>query len=146
MGQNSWFFTGKRLLRKWYSFILLILLVVLAVIWWGGVRQESVTAKEVTTQTSQTSSHWQYGSFPVENFQGYTSPFGYRSSPSNRNKKQFHNGLDIAAPVGSYVRNWWTGKVSSLSDNTAVVLPVIPTRPILAPTATVCPRRISIPL
>ena len=119
MGQNYWFFAGKQRLRKWYSFILLILVVVLAVIWWGGVRQESVTAKEVPHQTAQVSSHWQYGSFPVENFQGYTSPFGYRPSPSNRNKKQFHNGLDIAAPVGSYVRNWWTGKVTSLSDNTA---------------------------
>ena len=119
MGQNFVFFTRKPLLKKWYSFTLLILVVVLAIVWWGGVRQDSVTAKEVTAQTVQTSSQWQYGSFPVENFQGYTSPFGYRSSPSNPRKRQFHNGLDIAAPLGSYVRNWWTGKVTSLSDNTA---------------------------
>ena len=33
-------------------------------------------------------------------------------------EKQFHNGLDMAAPLGSYVRNWWTGKVVEVSDNT----------------------------
>lgn len=61
---------------------------------------------------------WQYASFPVENFQAYTSGFGYRSSPIN-GSSQFHYGLDLAAPIGSYVRNWWTGKVVELSDNTA---------------------------
>jgi murein DD-endopeptidase MepM/ murein hydrolase activator NlpD len=61
---------------------------------------------------------WRYASFPVENFQAYTSPFGYRISPVT-GKRQFHQGLDIAAPIGSYVRNWWTGQVVSLSDHTA---------------------------
>ncbi len=61
---------------------------------------------------------WEKGSFPVENFQSYTSPFGYRISPVT-GKRQFHNGLDLAAPRGSYIRSWWTGKVTKLSDGTA---------------------------
>ncbi len=61
---------------------------------------------------------WEKGSFPVENFQSYTSPFGYRISPVT-GKRQFHNGLDLAAPRGSYIRSWWSGKVTKLSDGTA---------------------------
>lgn len=49
-------------------------------------------------------SNWQSASFPVENFQTYTSSFGPRGGG-------FHYGLDIAAPQGSYIRNWWAGKV-----------------------------------
>jgi murein DD-endopeptidase MepM/ murein hydrolase activator NlpD len=62
---------------------------------------------------------WRSGSFPVENFQGYTSPFGYRSSPTGGYSSEFHSGLDFAAPVGSYIRNWWNGRVIEVSDNTA---------------------------
>ncbi|WP_338405712.1 M23 family metallopeptidase [Candidatus Synechococcus calcipolaris] len=62
---------------------------------------------------------WQTGSFPVENFQGYTSPFGYRRSPTGEPTTEFHNGLDFAAPEGSYVRNWWAGRVIEISDHTA---------------------------
>ena len=54
----------------------------------------------------------------MENFQSYTSGFGYRSSPVD-GSSQFHYGLDLAAPIGSYVRNWWTGQIVELSDNTA---------------------------
>lgn len=61
---------------------------------------------------------WAKGSFPVENFQSYTSPFGYRISPVTGDR-QFHNGLDLAAPRGSYIRSWWSGKVIDLSDDTA---------------------------
>ena len=61
---------------------------------------------------------WEKGSFPVENFQSYTSPFGYRMSPVT-GKRQFHNGLDLAAPRGSYIRSWWAGRVTELSDDTA---------------------------
>jgi murein DD-endopeptidase MepM/ murein hydrolase activator NlpD len=61
---------------------------------------------------------WQYASFPVENFQAYTSPYGYRTNPVT-GQAQFHQGLDIAAPLGSYVRNWWTGRIVELSDHTA---------------------------
>ncbi|MGF1493432.1 MAG: M23 family metallopeptidase [Microcoleaceae cyanobacterium] len=58
------------------------------------------------SQSSQTvvALDWSGASFPVENFQEYTSPFGYRSSG-------FHYGLDLAAPNGSYIRSWWAGKV-----------------------------------
>ncbi len=58
---------------------------------------------------------WASASFPVERFQSYTSGFGYRRSP-NRRGWEFHNGLDIAAPLGSYIRNWWTGTVIKVGD------------------------------
>jgi murein DD-endopeptidase MepM/ murein hydrolase activator NlpD len=61
---------------------------------------------------------WAGSSFPVENFQAYTSPFGYRQSATGGFNQEFHYGLDMAAPQGSYVRNWWTGKVVEVSDNT----------------------------
>lgn len=60
---------------------------------------------------------WYGASFPVEDFQSYTSPFGYRSSPDGGYSTEFHYGLDMAAPEGSYVRNWWTGKVVEVSDD-----------------------------
>ena len=61
---------------------------------------------------------WSSASFPVERFQSYTSPFGYRRS-SNRRGWEFHNGLDIAAPNGSYIRNWWRGTVIKVGDGGA---------------------------
>lgn len=62
---------------------------------------------------------WELGSFPVENFQTYSSPFGYRISPTGGYGTEFHNGLDFAAPEGSYIRNWWAGTVIEVSDHTA---------------------------
>ncbi len=62
---------------------------------------------------------WRNGSFPVESFQGYTSAFGYRSSPTGGYSSEFHSGLDIASPVGGNIRAWWTGRVIEVSDNTA---------------------------
>jgi murein DD-endopeptidase MepM/ murein hydrolase activator NlpD len=62
---------------------------------------------------------WQGSSFPVENFQGYTSPFGYRQSPDGSYNQEFHRGLDMAAPEGSYVRSWWMGRVVEVSDDSA---------------------------
>lgn len=59
---------------------------------------------------------WSNASFPVEQFQAYTSPFGYRSSPSGGYRQEFHYGLDIAAPQQSYIRNWWAGTVIEVSD------------------------------
>lgn len=61
---------------------------------------------------------WAGASFPVENFQAYTSPFGYRRSPTGGYRQEFHYGLDMAAPQGSYIRSWWSGKVVELTDNT----------------------------
>jgi murein DD-endopeptidase MepM/ murein hydrolase activator NlpD len=71
-----------------------------------------------------TGNTWQNASFPVENFQSYTSPFGYRDAPT-AGASQFHRGLDMAAPEGSYIRNWWAGKVVEVSDNTACGTSVI---------------------
>lgn len=62
-------------------------------------------------------SEWQGASFPVENFQTYTSPFGYRMSPDGGYSQEFHYGLDMAAPEGSYIRNWWSGTVVEVSDD-----------------------------
>jgi len=101
-------------------FLLFAGLSLISLILWGVITQHRVTASEVvpTQITTNTSTYWQGGSFPVENFQAYTSPYGYRRSPRGSGT-EFHRGLDIAAPEGSYIRNWWAGQVVSLSDNTA---------------------------
>lgn len=57
-------------------------------------------------------------SFPVEDFQTYTSPFGYRRDPYS-GAQRFHYGLDLAAPNGSYIRNWWAGEVLWVEDDGA---------------------------
>jgi murein DD-endopeptidase MepM/ murein hydrolase activator NlpD len=82
------------------------------------LRQPQLQALNLPQQPRSIATNWRAASFPVENFQAYTSPFGYRHHPVT-GEWHFHNGLDIAAPLGSYVRNWWTGKVIGLSDNTA---------------------------
>ena len=51
---------------------------------------------------------WARGSFPVASFVAYSSPFGLRVHPLNGGLRP-HMGLDIAAPLGSAVRNWWGG-------------------------------------
>lgn len=75
------------------------------------------TALEPESTQVATGNQWQNASFPVENFQGYTSAFGYRRSPYGGYTQEFHSGLDIAAPMGSYVRNWWSGKVVDVIDD-----------------------------
>jgi murein DD-endopeptidase MepM/ murein hydrolase activator NlpD len=82
------------------------------------IKQKRIEALNIPKkQNVEVASSWKYASFPVENFQGFTSPFGYRISPIT-GQKQFHSGLDLAAPIGSYVRNWWGGTVVELSDDT----------------------------
>ncbi|MDC0833566.1 metalloendopeptidase [Leptolyngbya valderiana BDU 20041] len=83
----------------------------LSAIVWNG-RPESATATSWTTTPS-----WAGASFPVENFQAYTSPFGYRPSATGGGGYEFHSGLDIAAPEGSYVRSWWAGVVVEVIDD-----------------------------
>lgn len=61
---------------------------------------------------------WHQASFPVENFQAYTSPFGYRQDPYGGGSR-FHYGLDMAAPIGSYIRSWWGGEVIEVSDDSS---------------------------
>ncbi|WP_347566471.1 M23 family metallopeptidase [Scytonema sp. UIC 10036] len=62
---------------------------------------------------------WLAASFPVENFKAYTSAFGYRPSATGGSKWEFHSGIDIAAPQGSYIRNWWAGRISKVGDRNA---------------------------
>jgi murein DD-endopeptidase MepM/ murein hydrolase activator NlpD len=83
-----------------------------------GTEQATVSALEAGSNVA-TRGNWRGASFPVENFQGYTSPFGYRRSPDGASEQEFHRGLDMAAPQGSYIRNWWSGKVVEVSDHTA---------------------------
>ena len=79
------------------------------------LQTKSVQAETINVKAS---SSWQHAYFPVENFQAYTSGFGYRIHPVT-GEKDFHQGLDLAAPLGSYVRSWWGGKIVGLSDHTA---------------------------
>lgn len=72
-----------------------------------GLKQEWVTAQEQQLNASNT---WNSASFPVEDFQAYTSPFGPRGGG-------FHYGLDLAAPMGSYIRNWWAGEVAEVWED-----------------------------
>lgn len=99
----------KRLTNFWGLTLSSIVVCILL----GTIQLSPTLAREVQLATS-----WQQASFPVENFQAYTSPYGYRISPST-GMKEFHDGLDIAAPLGSYIRSWWGGKIVKLSDNTA---------------------------
>lgn len=68
-------------------------------------------------QIAATRNQWAGASFPLEQFQAYTSPFGYRRSIDGYNFNEFHYGLDLAAPQGSYIRNWWDGTVVEVSDD-----------------------------
>ena len=87
----------------------------------GGYEVETQQREELENLMATAS--WSHGVFPVENFQAYTSNFGYRQSPSGI--KQFHPGLDMAAPLGSGVRAWWGGYIVGLSDNTACGVSVV---------------------
>lgn len=71
-----------------------------------------------TTAAINTTQLWSRASFPVENFQAYTSPFGYRQDPYSGGQR-FHYGLDMAAPSGSYIRNWWEGQIIEVSDDSS---------------------------
>ena len=58
---------------------------------------------------------WSQGVFPVAVFSGYTSHFGLRISPFGGHKP--HHGIDIAAPMGSPIRNWWGGEVKQVIND-----------------------------
>ena len=47
-----------------------------------------------------------------------TSKFGYRNAPTS-GSYTWHNGVDIAVPVGTKVRSPWAGKVASVFSNAA---------------------------
>lgn len=100
--------------RQTLLLVALSLVSVPILIW----QQQTVKAVEVELKLAN-SNNWRGASFPVENFQAYTSPFGYRASATGGSNWEFHSGLDLAAPQGSYIRNWWAGKVLKVSDKTA---------------------------
>lgn len=58
-------------------------------------------------------SSWLYGVFPVPNSAGFTSGFGSRLHPLAGDLRP-HYGVDIAAPLGSPVRSWWSGRVQEV--------------------------------
>jgi len=58
---------------------------------------------------------WRTVSFPVNNFSRISSRFGYRSSATGGEGQEFHNGLDLAAPAGSYIRSWAAGTVKKVA-------------------------------
>jgi murein DD-endopeptidase MepM/ murein hydrolase activator NlpD len=101
---------------RWLAIIVVACLITLKINSWGNIPSQASDKEQFISQNI--SAVWANGSFPVENFQSYTSPFGYRISPVT-GERQFHNGLDLAAPRGSYIRSWWSGKITNLSDNTA---------------------------
>jgi murein DD-endopeptidase MepM/ murein hydrolase activator NlpD len=82
-------------------------------------KPEMAIAKQVRPNRVATANAWLAASFPIEVFQAYTSPFGYRRSATGGANWEFHRGLDIAAPQGSYIRNWWGGTVMKVGDRTA---------------------------
>jgi len=110
---NPWLWQQRRHLK----FVSLGLVTIGVIATFSILMHTSVSAQSMARNRSQTG-QWLNASFPVENFQAYTSPFGYRQSPTT-GRRQFHRGLDLAAPNGSYIRNWWGGKVSAMSDHTA---------------------------
>jgi murein DD-endopeptidase MepM/ murein hydrolase activator NlpD len=79
---------------------------------------DAVQAQHAALSDGNMAALWTRASFPVENFQTYTSPFGYRRDPYNGGQR-FHYGLDLAAPNGSYIRNWWAGEVLWVEDQGA---------------------------
>lgn len=108
--------------RQLYFTLALRWVVVLGIWAWGTAEMsryaERVTASDtVVAAASAEPPKWQGASFPVEDFAAYTSPFGYRQHPYGGYR--FHYGLDVAAPMGSYIRNWWEGTVVEVSDDTA---------------------------
>ena len=58
---------------------------------------------------------WSEGRFPIPVFEGYTSHFGMRRAADGTLRP--HNGLDIAAPLGSPVLSWWHGRVIETIDD-----------------------------
>lgn len=114
--------TGRRLLSPALCRGVIGLVLLGGLVWSVsefGYSPPLVEAQAIQVETSESNqpASWQSASFPTENFVAYTSPFGYRQNPYGG--RGFHYGLDIAAPMGSYIRAWWGGKVVEVSDDTA---------------------------
>jgi murein DD-endopeptidase MepM/ murein hydrolase activator NlpD len=108
----------QRSLRLGAIGLLLLGLIIWAVVELGQIPALVIAQESQPVQEEQIArSPWDTASFPVENFQAYTSPFGYRDHPFGG--RSFHYGLDLAAPMGSYIRSWWEGKIVEVTDDTA---------------------------
>jgi len=77
-----------------------------------------ISSRDSAPATAESVASWSQSSFPLEGFTRYTSPFGYRQHPRGGGRR-FHYGLDLAAPYGSYIRNWWKGTVVVAEDKGA---------------------------
>ena len=108
--------TSQGLLR---NLLLVAGLTLVSVITLGGIAGDRAKALQPSSTQAANRNSWQAASFPVENFQAYTSPFGYRRSATGGSGVEFHRGLDMAAPEGSYIRSWWGGQVLEVSDDTS---------------------------
>lgn len=106
---KSFAHSGKILLLAALSFVIPVL----------GLPEKTVKAVEVQPNAIASNNTWRGASFPVENFQYYSSPFGYRRSATGGNAIEFHSGLDLVAPQGSYIRSWWAGRVEKVADDDA---------------------------
>ncbi|WP_448604338.1 M23 family metallopeptidase [Thermoleptolyngbya sp.] len=80
-----------------------------------GAQAQNLSSVDVAQVVAR--NEWSNVSFPLEQFQAYTSPFGYRRSIEGYNYNEFHYGLDMAAPQGSYIRTWTTGVVVEVTDD-----------------------------
>ncbi len=98
---------------------ILLLVALSLVIPLMGLPQKTVKAVEAKPNAIASNNTWRGASFPVENFQYYSSPFGYRRSATGGSGIEFHSGLDLVAPQGSYVRSWWAGRVETVADGDA---------------------------
>ena len=72
----------------------------------------AIAGAQVISQARGSQSPWRLGVFPVTAFSGYTSAFGDRRGPWGAVEP--HYGLDIGAPLGSPIRNWWGGTVKEV--------------------------------
>jgi murein DD-endopeptidase MepM/ murein hydrolase activator NlpD len=106
----------KSFTRSQKILLLFALSLVIPILGW---QQKNVKAQEVRSNQIASRNSWRGASFPVENFQSYSSPFGYRRSATGGAGWEFHSGLDLVAPQGSYIRSWWTGKVLKVADGDA---------------------------
>jgi murein DD-endopeptidase MepM/ murein hydrolase activator NlpD len=110
---------SQRIKIKFYRITLFLLGLTIVSLLALVPQLEAVKAVELHKKHVATNNSWLLASFPVENFQAYTSPFGYRLSATGGNQLEFHSGLDIAAPQGSYIHNWWGGTVTKIGDRDA---------------------------
>lgn len=78
--------------------------------------QNKITA--ITEQLDTLDISVDYGAiptaYPIDGT--FTSPFGVRTDPINGNPA-FHNGVDIAAPVGTPIKAWFNGTVEEATTS-----------------------------